>query len=124
MTMKDKVDDTIVAMCDEIQKEIKEESLDRKNIPHMAETLAELVSARNEIQNQEESFTTERIVNIHDLEDMIISAYDASQIMEAELYKEMPNMECVKAMSQITNENLKTAEKFEFRIERRTIYPK
>ena len=50
MTMKDKVDETTVAMCNEIQREIKEETLDRYGtIPNMVSALAELVSARAQI---------------------------------------------------------------------------
>ena len=47
MRMEDKVDETIVAMCDEIQKEIKGESLNRyETIPDMVNALAKLISAR------------------------------------------------------------------------------
>jgi hypothetical protein len=50
MTMKDKVDETIVAMCNEIQREIKGETFDRYGaIPNMVSALAELVSARAQI---------------------------------------------------------------------------
>lgn len=98
--------------------------ISKKKFQEMQMKIADLESTRTKLQNSSNSFTTERIVNIHDLESMIISAYDASQIMEAELHSETPNMECIKTMSQIVNENLVTANNFEFRIERRTIYPK
>lgn len=46
-----KVDETITAMCDEIQREIKEESINREMIPEMVKALAELISARDKLQN-------------------------------------------------------------------------
>ena len=47
MRVKDKVDETIVAVCDIIQEKIKEDSFDEdKNISHMVEALAKLISAR------------------------------------------------------------------------------
>lgn len=45
--VKDKVDETIVAVCNRIQEKIKEDSFDEdKNISHMVEALAKLISAR------------------------------------------------------------------------------
>ena len=46
-----KVDETISAMCDEIQREIKEESINREIIPEMVKALAELMSARAKMEN-------------------------------------------------------------------------
>lgn len=53
MTIQDKVDETIVAICDEIQREIKEELFDRKNISRLTEALAELLSARAKLEAAE-----------------------------------------------------------------------
>ena len=45
--VKDKVDETIVAVCNRIQEKIKEDSFDEnKNISHRVEALAKLISAR------------------------------------------------------------------------------
>ena len=47
MRVKDKVDETIVAVCNRIQEKIKEDSFDEdKNISHMVEALAKLISVR------------------------------------------------------------------------------
>lgn len=47
MRVKDKVDETIVAVCNRIQEKIEEDSFDEdKNISHMVEALAKLISAR------------------------------------------------------------------------------
>lgn len=47
VTVKGKVDETIVLICNRIQKKIKEDSFDEdKNISHMVEALAKLISAR------------------------------------------------------------------------------
>lgn len=46
-----KVDETISAMCDEIQREIKGESINREIIPEMVKALAELISARAKMEN-------------------------------------------------------------------------
>ena len=49
-TVIKKIDETISAMCDEIQREIKEESINREMIPEMVKALAELISARAKIE--------------------------------------------------------------------------